>query len=345
LRSKDGKPTVLITSYIDPTLVNVIKERAPQFDVIYRPDLLYKPKHATDHTSIPQRNAEQEAEWKDLLSTAEVLFDFDHSHMDDLPELAPNLKWIQATSAGIGQFVRSKKYAERTNWIFTTASGVHIRPLAEFVAMSMLLFAKDYFRIEEQQSKKVWTYFTAHELREYTLGIIGLGKIGREIARVAKAFDMKVVGTRRDPQGSLPNVDELYSPAELSKVLTQSNFLCISAPHTDETTNMIGAKEIAQLPDKAIFINISRGAVVDEAALLDALKSGKLGGAALDVFAREPLPPDSQFWTLPRVIVSPHSASNGVNENVRIVDIFCENLKRYSEGKSLLNVLDTKKLY
>ena len=108
---------------------------------------------------------------------------------------------------------------------------------------------------------------------------------------------------------------------------------------------MIGAKELAQLPDKAVLINISRGAVVDEAALIEALRSGKLLGASLDVFAHEPLPPESPLWTMPRVIISPHSASNGVNENKRLVELFCENLKRYSAGKPLLNVLDTKKLY
>jgi glyoxylate/hydroxypyruvate reductase len=343
--SQEIKPQVLITSYLDPSLVEMIRKRVPKVEIIYRPDLLYAPKHAADHTSVAPRTPEQEAEWKGLLAKADILFDFDHSHVNDLPELAPKLKWIQATSAGIGQFVRSRGYAERTNWIFTTASGVHIRPLAEFVILSMLIFSKNYFRVEEQQSKKVWSYFTANELRDYTLGILGLGKIGREVARVAKAFDMKVVGTRRNPQGSLANVDELYSPAEIPSVLKQANFLCLTIPHTDETTNMIGAKEFAMLPDKAVLINISRGAIVDEEAMIQALRSGKLLGASLDVFSHEPLPPESPLWTMPRVIISPHSASNGVNENRRIVELFCENLNRYLKGEPLLNVLDTKKLY
>lgn len=338
-------PKVLITSYVDPSLVELIRQRVPGAEIIFRQDLLYKPKHATDHTTVPTRTPEQEMEWKKLLGSADVLFDFDHSHVDDLPDLAHNLKWIQATSAGIGQFVRSKRYAERTNWIFTTASGVHARPLSEFVIMVMLIFAKDYFRLEDQQRKKVWTHFTANELRDYTLGIIGLGKIGREIARVAKAFDMRVVGTKRNASVSLKNVDELYPPSELGKVLKQSNFLCISTPHTDETANLIGERELEQLPQNAVLINISRGAVVNEAALLTALQSGKLYGAALDVFSREPLSPDSPFWTIPRVIVSPHSASNSFQENQKIIDLFCDNLTRFMRGDALLNVLDTKKLY
>src|SRR5579872_4953559 len=225
-----AKPNVVITSYLDPSLVEIIRQRVPEVEIIYRQDLLYTPKHATDHTTVPVRTPEQERQWKELLANADILFDFDHSHVDDLPEIARNVKWIQATSAGIGQFVRSKGYDKKTNWIFTTSSGVHIRPLAEFVMMSILIFVKDYFRIESQQSRKEWIYFTANELRDYTLGIIGLGKIGREIARTAKAFDMHVVGTRRNPEGKIPYVDEVYSPAELSSVLRQSNFLCISTP-------------------------------------------------------------------------------------------------------------------
>ena len=343
--SERSRPRVLIASYLDPSLVDMIRKRVPQVDVIYRQDLLYTPKHANDHSTLPPRTTEQTKEWNTLLASADILFDFDRSHWDDLPEVATNLKWIQATSAGIGQLVRSRGYLDRTKWIFTTASGVHIRPLAEFVIMSMLMFAKDYFRIQKQQSNKVWEYYTAYELRDYTLGIVGLGKIGREIARCAKAFDMRVVGTRRNPAGRLENVDELYNPSELSSVLRQSNFLCLSTPHTDETNNMIGAKEIATLPDKAVLINISRGAIVDEEALIQALNSGKLLGASLDVFQNEPLPPDSPFWTMPNVIISPHSASNGIDENMRIVELFCENLTRFVDGRPMLNVLDTKKLY
>ena len=339
------KMKVLITSYLAPELVDTIRQRVPEVELIFREDLLYRPKHATDHTTVPSRTPEQDLEWKTLLADSDILFDFDHSHINDLPDLAPKLKWIQATSAGIGQFVRSKGYAEKTDWIFTTASGVHIRPLAEFAIMSMLIFAKDYFRIQDQQSDKVWQYFTANELRDYTLGIVGFGKIGREIARLAKSFDMRVVGTRRDPKGHIPNVDELYPPSDIASVLRQSNFLCLTAPHTDETTNMIGEKELAQLPDGAVLINISRGAIVDESAMIQALRSGKLRGASLDVFVNEPLPTNSPLWTMPRVIISPHSASNGVNENRRLVDLFCENLKRFTRGEPLLNVLDTRKLY
>src|SRR5262249_8252948 len=126
------RPRVLITTYLEPDLVERIRLEVPDVEVLYRPDLIGKPAYPADHYSLPQRTSEQEDNWRALLAQAEILFDFDPTHREDLPELAPNVRWIQATSAGIGQFVKRMGYAERTNWIFTTASGVHSRPLAEF---------------------------------------------------------------------------------------------------------------------------------------------------------------------------------------------------------------------
>ena len=176
-----------------------------------------------------------------------------------LPDIAKNLKWIQCTSAGIGQFVRSKGYAEKTDWIFTTASGVHIRPLAEFVIMSMLMFVKDFFLVQQQARGPGLETIPQTSFQNTPWGIVGLGKIGREIARIAKTFDMRVVGTRRNPTGTLANVDEVYPPSELPLVLKQSNFLCLTTPHTDETTNLISEKMQFLLPKNTILINISRG--------------------------------------------------------------------------------------
>ena len=340
------RPKVLIASYLEAELVDQIRNNVPEAEVLYRPDLLYKPSYDADHTSLPKRSADQEKEWQELLASAEVLFDFDQTHLNDLPELAPNLKWIQATSAGIGQFVKEKRYPERTHWIFTTASGVHIRPLGEFVIMSMLLFVKDFFLIERQKATKTWKKFSANELRYYTLGIVGLGKIGREVARLAKAFDMRVVGTSRTPPKEKPPfVDEAYGAGELNRVLRQANFLAICVPHTPETGCMIGTEEIAMLPQGAVIINVSRGQIIDEKAMIAALTSGHLGGASLDVFAEEPLPPDSSLWSMPNVVISPHSASNARDENKRLVQLFSANLKRYVHGEPLLNVLNTETLY
>jgi phosphoglycerate dehydrogenase-like enzyme len=340
------KPKVLITSYLEPELVEHIRSEVPEVEVMFRPDLLGKPTYSADHSGIPLRTPEQEAVWRALLATAEILFDFDVTHRADLPELAPKLKWIQATSAGIGQFVKRMGYADKTDWVFTTASGVHARALAEFVIMSMLMFAKNAFYLQREQAAQHWQRYCGFELASKTLAIIGLGKIGRETARLAKAFDMRVVGSRRDSvNGHVANVDTNYAPAQLEDLLREANFLVLSVPHTPETEKMIGAKELELLPKGAVIINIARGLVIDQPALIEALRSGHVGGAALDVTDPEPLPPGNPLWTMPNVLISPHSASTADNENRKIVELFCQNLKRYLRGEKLLNQLDTVRLY
>jgi phosphoglycerate dehydrogenase-like enzyme len=266
--------------------------------------------------------------------------------MDDLPDLAPRLKWIQATSAGIGQLVKRRGYDQRTNWIFTTASGIHARPLAEFVIFALLYFAKDAVYLQSEKVVHHWQRYCATELAGKTLAIIGLGKIGRETARLAKAFDMRVIGNRRQmTDGTTPNVDELYPRGELKPLLERADYLVLSCPHTSETEGLIGARELAMLPKGAVLINIARGAVVDQAAMTQSLRAGHLRGAALDVFAIEPLPPDDPLWDMPNVIISPHSASTADTENQKITRLFCDNLKRFIAGEPLLNVLDVQRLY
>jgi phosphoglycerate dehydrogenase-like enzyme len=340
-----SKPKVLIASFLEPELVEQIARSVPDVELIYRPDLIGAPRYSADHSAAIERSAAQEAEWRTLLQEADILFDFDHSHRDDLPSLAPKLKWIQATSAGIGQFVKRVGYAEATDWIFTTASGVHSRPLAEFALMAMLMFTKDYQYLDRSKADHHWARYAASELASKTLGIIGLGNIGQEAARLAKAFEMRVVGSRRNPDRAVAHVDALYGTADLDNLLSGLDFLLLSCPHTPETEKLIGAAQLAQLPAGAVLINISRGTVVDQDALIAALQSGHLAGAALDVFDPEPLPPDSPLWDMPNVIISPHSASTADTENAKIVALFCDNLKRYLAAEPMLNVLDTELLY
>lgn len=341
----DKKPIVLIASYLEPEYIQQISEEVPDVQVIYRPDLLGKPRYNADHSSRPDRTPEQEAEWRSLLVQADILFDFDYGNLEDLPELAQNLKWIQATSAGIGQFVKRIGYADRTDWIFTTASGVHARPLAEFALMIMLMFAKDFPYLQAEKEAHHWARYSATELAGKTLGIVGLGNIGREVAQLARVFDMRIIGNRRDPSKSVPFVDQLYGHDGLHDVLKQSDYLVLATPHTPETENMIGATELDLLPDGVVLVNIARGAVIDEPALIKALQSGKIRGAGLDVFATEPLPAESPLWDMPNVIISPHSASTADTENQKITNIFVDNLRRFLSGQPMINVLDTLKLY
>ena len=339
-------PNVLITTFLEPELVEQIRREVPAVEVIYRPDLIGKPRYIADHNGPIQRTDVQEAEWRELLAKADILFDFDPTHRDDLPEVAPNVRWIQATSAGIGQFVKRVGYAERTNWTFCTASGTHARPLAEFALMAMLMFAKDYVYLFGEKEKQHWARYCGFELESKTAAIIGLGKIGQETARLAKAFGMRVVGNRRHPDDpQMPNVDQLYGPDELDALLAEADFLVLAVPHTPETEGLIGPEQIAKLPDGAVIINVARGQVIDQQAMTEALQNGKLRGAALDVFEVEPLPSGDPLWTLPNVIISPHSASTADTENAKITALFIDNLQRHLRGDRLRNVLNVERLY
>lgn len=337
--------TVLIASYLEPEHVERIRQVDARVNVLYRPDLLAPPRYPADHKGAEfTRTPEQEAEWRGLLARAHVLFDFDRSHARDLPTVAPQVDWIQATSAGIGEYVSQMGYA--TSWprtVLTTASGVHAQPLAEFCFMVMFAFHKQLLRTMQDQRRKHWERFAGVDLRDQVLVIVGVGRVGTEVARMGQAFGMRVIGVKRTPSGASPqdlHLDVLYGPGDLQRALAEAQNLVLIAPHTAETEGMIGAAEIALLPAGAVFINIGRGALVDEPALVAALQSGHLLGAGLDVFREEPLPSSSPLWEMDNVIVSPHSASTSARENARIADLFCANLRRYLDGRPLLNQFD-----
>jgi glyoxylate/hydroxypyruvate reductase A len=324
--------------------VERIRQVDPRLNVIYEPALLAAPRYAADHYGVPNRSPEQEARWRQLLAEADILFDFDPSHRQDLPELAPRVRWVQSTSSGIGQFIRRTNYEKRMpNAVFTTASGVHAKPLAEFCIMAMLAFNKGLIRMLGDQGLKHWERYAGSDLEGRTLAIVGMGKIGNQVASYASAFGMRVLGT--EAERVVSPVAAVYPLSELDAMLKQAEYLVICVPHTPRTENMIGAREFALLPKGAMFINIGRGQVVDEPALVESLRSGHLRCAALDVFAEEPLPQNSPLWDMPNVLVSPHSASTSDSENRRLTDLFCENLRRFLAGESLRNVLDTEKMY
>ncbi len=336
--------TILIASYLEPEHVERIRQVDSRLDVIYEPDLLGRPRYAADHTSPHERTPEQEARWRELLALADILFDFDHTHHTDLPERAPHVRWIQATSAGIGQFVRQMDYDRRMpKTVFTTASGVHARPLAEFVVMAMLMHYKGLLRMMRDQQRKHWERYAGTDLEGRTLALVGLGRIGSEVARTGRVLGMTVIGT--DLKSVAPVVDRYYALEQLYAMLPMAEVLVLAVPHTPLTDKMIGAAELALLPGGAYFINIARGAVADELALVEALRSGHLSGAALDVFEEEPLSPGSPLWEMSNVLISPHSASTSDRENQRITDLFCDNLRRYLDGEPLRNVLNTETLY
>ncbi len=335
---------VTIASFLEPEQIARIRAVDARIVLRHDPALIAAPRYVADHGRADfVRTPAQEQQWLAMLADTEVLFDFDRPHMHDLHTVAPKLKWLQATSAGIGQTV-VRHGLHKSGIQFCTASGVHVRPLADFCSMAMLMFVKGYFLMAQDKAAKHWARTCADELTGKTLAIIGLGKIGREIARQGRFFEMNVIGTSRSAV-AVPNVDQVFAPNQLDGVLAQADFLVLIAPHTAETDALIGARELALIKPGAVLINIARGALIDEAALIAVLRSGHLAGAALDVFHTEPLPVNSPLWEMPNVIISPHSASTVLRENERIVDVFCDNLRRWLDGRPLRNVLDADRLY
>lgn len=341
---------VLIASYLEPEHVERIRSVDERLNVMYEPELLRPPRYAADHKGrdVP-RSPDQEARWLQLLGRADILFDLDQTHRQDLPDVAPKLRWLQFTSAGIGQFVKQMGYDERMpDTVFTTARGVHAKPLAEFCLLTMLMFNKGLLRMLQEKERKHWERYAGTDLDGRTLVVVGVGAVGQEVARVGQALGMTVIGIKHHTENIEPaslNLDELHPPDELQAALRKAEYLVLITPHTAATTKMIGADELALLPRGAVLINIGRGALVDEPAMIEALRAGHLRAAGLDVFAKEPLPPESPLWDMPNVLISPHSASTSDRENGRLTDLFCENLRRFLADEPLLNVLDVGRLY
>ncbi len=339
--------TVLITFELAPELINQIWAVDPRIEVLYDPDLVGRPRFSCDHLGPIHRTRDQERRWQALLAQAEVLFGFDHSHPDDLLQKAPDLKWVQSTSAGVGAWARRAGLIEAGVQL-TTASGIHATALAEFALMAMLLFAKEGMRLLKDQKHGRWHRFTGGELSSKTLGVVGLGHIGREVARLGRCLGMRTLGAKRTTEGRSSHgmgVDLLVPGADLTPLLVQSDYLVISCPLTPETESLIGKAELALMKPEAVLINVARGAIIDEPALIDALRSGHLKGAALDVTAVEPLPETSPLWEMDNVLLCPHSGSNVDSENVKLTELFCDNLRRYLADETLRNLLDPARGY
>jgi glyoxylate/hydroxypyruvate reductase A len=335
---------VLIASPLESELVQRIQAVDSRLDVVYRDDLLAPPRYPGDHHPHVQRSPEQAAEWAALLSQAEVLFDVDGPSTSNFEASVPRLRWIQASSSGIGEWVRMLGIID-SPIVVTNAAGIHSVPLAEFVVFAMLYFARSWPRMVAEQRAHHWERCAIETLAGKTLGIVGLGNVGRSVARLAQPFGMRTIGVRRSPGAGEYGVDAVYGPDGLDTVLRESDYLALCVPHTPETVGMLDARKIASIKRGAVVVNIARGSVIDEPALIEALRSGQLGGAALDVVAREPLSPDSPLWDMPNVLITPHSMSTATDENERLTTLFCDNLRRYLGEQPLHNVIDKVRGY
>jgi phosphoglycerate dehydrogenase-like enzyme len=349
-----ARTQVLIASPLEAELAARIQAAEPRAEVRYEPDLLPPARYPADHLGDPafRRDADSEARWRALLDEAEVLFGIPGDSAEGLAEVItglPGLRWVHATSAGAGEVVRKAalpaEALERV--VVTTSSGVHAVPLAEFAILGLLALAKELPRFVEDQRAKAWPEVRRplRELRGETLFLVGLGDIGLEVARLGKALGMETVGFRRTEGPPPADVDEVHGPGRLAELAGRADAMVVSLPLTDQTAGLIDRATIEALPPGCIFVNVGRGGVVDEPALIEALRDRRIAGAVLDVFATEPLPPDSPLWTLDNVLVTPHAVALSARENERIVELFVANLRRYLDGEPLVNVVEPGVFY
>jgi phosphoglycerate dehydrogenase-like enzyme len=258
---------------------------------------------------------------------------------------AKRLKWLQSISTGVDRILNPELV--RSPVIVTNMSGIHEVTIAEFVVMLMLMFVKQAPRSFYQQIEGIFKWFPMDVLTDKTVGIVGFGRIGREVARVVRCFGMKVVATRRTAsEGDVEeNVDLLLPVARLHELLGQSDFVVLALPLTEESRGIIGEAELRAMKPTARLINVSRGALVNEPALVSALEEGWIAGAGLDVFVREPLPADSPLRRMRNVIFSPHVSGDIADYDVGAARLFAENLRRFLSGQPLVNVVDKARGY
>jgi len=260
------------------------------------------------------------------------------------PDL-PNVEWLHCLSAGLDAVLTPQMVQIPTP--LTNSRGIYARSLSEFALAGMLYFAKNLNRMRDNQRAQKWEQFDIDELHGKVLGIVGYGEIGRRTAERAKPFGMQVHILRRRPELAAgdPLVDRVYGTDELDSLLAASDYLLVSAPLTAETRGMLGAAQLARMKPTAVLINLGRGPVVVETALIGALSQGKIRGAVLDVFDQEPLPAGHPFYSLENVLLSPHCADHTATWMEEAMQLFLENLELFRTGKPLKNLTDKRSGY
>ena len=258
----------------------------------------------------------------------------------DLPRVAPNLRFVQAIGSGVGQYVAS--HLPEGGIVLANGAGIGAPPIAEWVLARILQILKLLPVHDANARDHRWESALGSNLQGKSVSIIGLGAIGREVARRCRAFGVHLLGVRRRGQlgASDPDVDEVYGPDALHSVLGRSDVVVVAAPGTDATGNMFDSAAFAAMRPGSVFVNVARGTLVDEAALIRALASGHLRGAAIDVARTEPLPADDPLWDAPNLLISPHSSTSGEGYADRSFALFCTNLAHLVAGEPLVNVVD-----
>lgn len=333
--------------------VERIRAVDPSVKVLYDPELLPPERFPADHSGDPafKRTPEQEERYWAMLNRAQVLYGFPNESPAGLARIAgsnPHLQWIHAMAAGAGGAVKASGLDTETLRKFrvTTSAGVHALPLAEFSAFGILNGFKRSAEMAQDQAAKLWP-----ELRTPTklangskVVIAGLGEIGLETARILRALGMKVSGTKRNVE-SIAGIEKVTNNDGLPELVSDADAVVNTLPGTPYTEKLFGTGIFSAMKPGTVFVNVGRGTVVDEDALLEALNTGQVSYACLDVFAVEPLPQNSPLWSHPRVLVSPHTSALSSAENRLITERFCTNLRTFLDGGELPHLVDPVHFY
>ncbi|HSO89626.1 MAG TPA: D-2-hydroxyacid dehydrogenase [Arthrobacter sp.] len=353
MNTMTSKTTVAIAVPLEAELVERIRAVDPSVTVLYEPELLPPERFPADHSGDPdfRRTPEQEQRYWDMLNKAQVLYGFPNESPAGLARIAgsnPHLEWIHAMAAGAGGAVKASGLDAGALQKFkvTTSAGVHALPLAEFAALGILNGFKRSAELAQDQAAGVWP-----ELRTPTrlvngshLVVTGLGEIGLETARIARALGMTVSGTKRSIE-PIDGIQDVAGNDGLAGLLATADAVVNTLPGTPYTEGLFSREVFAAMKPGTVMVNVGRGTVVDEDALLEALDNGQVSYACLDVFAVEPLPQDSPLWHHPRVMVSPHTSALSAAENRLITERFCSNLRTFLDGGELPHVVDTVHFY
>ncbi|EWS81055.1 2-hydroxyacid dehydrogenase [Brachybacterium phenoliresistens] len=343
---------VVIAVDLPEPLCRMIEEAEPRAEVV-RDHNLYRPRRGpADWAGDPEhaRTPEQERAYTAMVDSADILFslpDVEPAQLARTVRANPRLRWVQAMAAGGGAQLRAAGLdaEELARVAVTTTAGVHGSPLAEFAVFGVMAGAKSLPRLLEQQRAHVWSdRWEMRQIDEMRVLIVGLGGIGAACAEKFSALGAHVLGTTRSGN-PVPHVDELVPIDQLARAAADVDALVLTLPGTAATEGLIGDEVLGAVRPGTILVNVGRGSVVDEDALLRALDEERIGFAALDVTAVEPLPSASELWDHPRVLLSPHTAALSSREEERIVRLFIDNLRRFLDEEPLRNVVDTVEFY
>ncbi len=318
------KSTAKVPMVIEPQHIEKIRKTIPKGEIIH---------------------VETEEELLAQNFNADILLTWGQLSPNEYYKSATNLKWIHALSAGVEGLMKVDLDGSKVK--VTNSKGIHGLAMSEFTMCYILSFLKGFPLLYRQQQNKVWQKPSKpgpEECIGKTVGIIGMGDIGKEVARKAKFFGMKVLGVKRRPQPT-EYVDQMYSLAEIDNVLQQSDFVVILVPLTRESYHLINKEKLHMMKKTAVIINIGRGPVIDEQALVKVLEEGIIAGAALDATEAEPLDQNSPLWGMPNVIISPHMSADSPLYMGRAIDIFCNNIGLFLEGKELYNQINLETKY